>query len=141
MDKVHEYIDDNINRPYSSNFNYFMDNEGHVNNVIYHNSRATITFELRYGNKLTVKFEVGRDKSEGQVELPWKWFRFTSRVWRKWKQMTKLLEVVERKKREQDKRNEIEFKRQMFNQCFYVAFPDEINDILLGEDDEDEQDS
>ena len=144
VDKVHECVVKTVNQPNSSNISYTLAANGKVKTVEYKNVRATVILNLIYKNELEVTFKVNMDSSYGTYIFPWSYFKWLSKIWRKWYHITSIIEDVEKVKREHAAAVRAEKEVKIFNESFHTAFPDEINEILLdakGDDDHNSKDS
>ena len=94
----------------------------------------TVRFSIvRHSDQIDFNLDSPNGKISGHYRLPFKLFRIFSKVWRQFMKFVLQGQVPLEGLKEKERNRE----RERFNHVLYSTYPDELNSIILGEDDDD----
>jgi hypothetical protein len=73
---------------------------------------------------------------DGSFSLPFSFFKLFSPIWFKWRLLAIRIEKINKRKLAVEQQIKEQLDRENFNSAFVSAFPEKIDNILLGEDDD-----
>ena len=117
---------------------YITKNSGKLREVNYTNGDVHIQIDCDYSKEITVKFIT---KSDGtylryETEHGHGPFAFFNKLYREFRSFAKIIEKFHKEGSKESKKQEERANSERFNNVYCQAFPEEINNILLDNDDD-----
>ena len=138
LNKIYNSIDKTLLSEWPGNFSCEMNQSmDTISKLDFNTNKCNIIMWTDWSvRKLCVKFKVNNGVIENYHPIPRWGLRWTSPVWRKWKNLSRLINKKHKKVEELKREKYSEEQIEEFNNFFYNSFPEEIDDILFNKDDD-----
>ena len=90
----------------------------------------------RENNKLLLKLLSPHGQINGEYKMPRGIFKIFNRPWRQWIKLKTVIEIYDDEIAIREERAKVKAQKESFNHVIYSTYPDELNKIILGGDDD-----